>query len=136
MVFLDQISKINACHVELTVHCEKLFVSSNHKLQIINSTICSFSSSEWREGILLGHVKGRKKLRSPVPVSVASGERSFSKLSLIKNILKSTISQDRLNGLMLFSIEHKLRTLSTRLLEKKPEKESYKNCVNIKYIYP
>ena len=47
-----------------------------------------------------------------IPVSVASGERSFSKLALIKNRLRSTMSQERLNSLMLLSIEHKLaRTL-------------------------
>ena len=43
-----------------------------------------------------------------IPVSVASGERSFSKLALIKNRLRSTMSQERLNSLMLLSIEHEL----------------------------
>jgi hypothetical protein len=33
-----------------------------------------------------------------VPVTVASAERSFSKLKLLKNYLRSTMSQDRLNG--------------------------------------
>ena len=40
-----------------------------------------------------------------IPVSVASGERSFSKLKLIKSYLRSTISQQRLKGLALLSIE-------------------------------
>ncbi|KAL9299022.1 putative HAT dimerization domain, ribonuclease H-like superfamily [Arabidopsis thaliana] len=40
-----------------------------------------------------------------IPVSVASAERSFSKLKLIKNYLRSTMSQDRLNGLAILSIE-------------------------------
>ena len=40
-----------------------------------------------------------------VPVTVASGERSFSKLKLIKNYLRSTMSQDRLCGRALISIE-------------------------------
>ena len=43
-----------------------------------------------------------------LPVSVASGERSFSKLKLIKNFLRSTMTQDRLNGLATISIEHEL----------------------------
>src|SRR5258705_3605075 len=34
-----------------------------------------------------------------LPVSVASGERSFSKMKLIKNYLRSTMSQERLVGL-------------------------------------
>ena len=41
-----------------------------------------------------------------LPVSVASGERSFSKLKLIKNYLKSSIFQERLIGLSLMSIEY------------------------------
>jgi len=38
-------------------------------------------------------------------VSVASTERSFSKLKLIKSYLRSTMCQQRLNGLTLLSIE-------------------------------
>lgn len=40
-----------------------------------------------------------------IPVSVATAERSFSKLKLIKNYLRSTMSQERLNGLAMLSIE-------------------------------
>jgi hypothetical protein len=40
-----------------------------------------------------------------LPVSVATAERSFSKLRLIKNYLRSTMSQDRLRALALLSIE-------------------------------
>ncbi|XP_068115082.1 zinc finger MYM-type protein 1-like [Hyperolius riggenbachi] len=38
------------------------------------------------------------------PITVASAERSFSKLKLIKNYLRSTMSQERLNGLAMMSI--------------------------------
>ncbi|KAG6425970.1 hypothetical protein SASPL_110181 [Salvia splendens] len=41
-----------------------------------------------------------------IPVTVASAERSFSKLKLLKNYLRSTMSQDRLNGLATCSIEN------------------------------
>ncbi|KAI8523432.1 hypothetical protein RHMOL_Rhmol13G0073100 [Rhododendron molle] len=41
-----------------------------------------------------------------IPVTVASGERSFSKLKQIKNYLRSTMSQERLNGLAMLSIEN------------------------------
>ena len=41
-----------------------------------------------------------------VPVTVATAERSFSKLKLIKNFLRSSMSQERLNGLALVSIEN------------------------------
>ena len=41
-----------------------------------------------------------------LPVSVASAERSFSKLKLIKTYLRSTMGQDRLCGLAILSIEN------------------------------
>jgi hypothetical protein len=40
-----------------------------------------------------------------VPVTVASAERSFSKLKLLKNYLRSTMSQERLTGLATLCIE-------------------------------
>ncbi|KAG8429796.1 hypothetical protein GDO86_019188 [Hymenochirus boettgeri] len=43
-----------------------------------------------------------------LPVTVASGERSFSKLKLIKTYLRSTMTQERLVGLATISIEHEL----------------------------
>uniref|UniRef100_A0A8I6XIQ0 HAT C-terminal dimerisation domain-containing protein n=1 Tax=Hordeum vulgare subsp. vulgare TaxID=112509 RepID=A0A8I6XIQ0_HORVV len=43
-----------------------------------------------------------------VPVTVASAERSFSKLKLLKNYLRSTMTQERLNGLATLCIEKKL----------------------------
>lgn len=40
-----------------------------------------------------------------LPVSNCSGERSFSKLGLVKNRLRSTMSQEKLNHLTLMSLE-------------------------------
>jgi len=40
-----------------------------------------------------------------LPVTSATAERSFSKLRLIKNYLRSTMGQDRLSALALLSIE-------------------------------
>lgn len=39
-----------------------------------------------------------------IPVTVASDERSFSKLKLIKTYLRATMKHDRLNGLAMLSI--------------------------------
>ena len=47
-----------------------------------------------------------------LPITVASAERSFSKLKLIKTYLRSTMSQDRLVGLATISIE---RTIAEEL---------------------
>ncbi|XP_058744364.1 uncharacterized protein LOC131616968 [Vicia villosa] len=41
-----------------------------------------------------------------IPVTVASAERSFSKLKLLKSYLRSTMLQERLNGLALIAIEN------------------------------
>ena len=38
-------------------------------------------------------------------ITTATAERSFSKLKLIKNFLRSQMSQDRLDGLSMLSIE-------------------------------
>jgi hypothetical protein len=40
-----------------------------------------------------------------VPVTVAASERSFSKLKLIKNYLRSSVGQMRLSRLAIISIE-------------------------------
>ncbi|KAF5814012.1 putative HAT dimerization domain-containing protein [Helianthus annuus] len=48
------------------------------------------------------------KLLLTIPVTVASAERSFSKLKLLKTYLRSTMSQERLNGLATISIESEI----------------------------
>lgn len=54
-----------------------------------------------------------------LPVSVAIGERTFSKLKIIKNYLRSTMLQQRLSFLAIVSIEHEiLDSLDTRKLIK------------------
>jgi hypothetical protein len=47
-----------------------------------------------------------------IPVTVASAERSFSKLKLLKSYMHSTMTQERLNGLAMISIE----VMSSRIL--------------------
>ena len=43
-----------------------------------------------------------------LPVTVASGERSFSKLKIIKNRMRNSTGQERLISLSVLSIEHDL----------------------------
>ncbi|KAK9682056.1 hypothetical protein RND81_10G047400 [Saponaria officinalis] len=43
-----------------------------------------------------------------IPVTVASAERSFSKLKILKSYMRSTMLQERLNGLALIAIEKDL----------------------------
>lgn len=55
-----------------------------------------------------------------MPVSVATGERSFSKLKIVKNYLRSTMNQDRLTNLSIISIEHQLcQSVDTKSLIEK-----------------
>ena len=50
------------------------------------------------------------KILLTIPVTVTSAERSFSKLKLINSYLRSTMSQERLSGLTILSIEKKMLT--------------------------
>ena len=43
-----------------------------------------------------------------IPVSAASGERSFSQLAIVKNCRRSTMGQERLTGLITLSSERDL----------------------------
>ncbi|KAI3811621.1 hypothetical protein L1987_21347 [Smallanthus sonchifolius] len=61
-----------------------------------------------------------------IPVTVASAERSFSKLKLLKSYLRSTMSQERLNGLAMISIESD--TLETMNYEDLIESFASKNA--------
>lgn len=46
-----------------------------------------------------------------LPVTVASAERSFSKLKKVKNYLRSIMSQERLSKVSTISIEHEILDL-------------------------
>ena len=66
-----------------------------------------------------------------LPVTVATAERSFSKLKLIKNYLSSTMLQDRLSGLAILSIENErakqmdVEKLVTIFADKKCRKKKF-----------
>ena len=43
-----------------------------------------------------------------IPITAAAGQRSFSKLKLIKTFLRSSIFEDELNSLAILSSENKI----------------------------
>ena len=46
------------------------------------------------------------RILQTIPVTVAKGERSFSKLKLIKTHLRSTMAQEKLSNLAILSFEN------------------------------
>ena len=84
---------------ELIVLKEVIQIDENIPINVINylKRLDSFPSAYIAYKILL-----------TIPVTVAFAERSFSKLKLIKSYLRSTISQERLSGLIILSIEKEM----------------------------
>uniref|UniRef100_A0A3Q1EGE4 TTF-type domain-containing protein n=1 Tax=Acanthochromis polyacanthus TaxID=80966 RepID=A0A3Q1EGE4_9TELE len=64
------------------------------------------------------------RIACTLPVTVASAERSFSKLKLIKTYLRSSMAQDRLTGLAIISINHEVG----KQKEQRKTKKKKKNC--------
>ena len=66
-----------------------------------------------------------------LPVTTASCERSFSKLAIVKNKLRSTMSQDRLQSLLILFVENDL----TNQIEFEPVIETFaqmkSRCMNL-----
>ena len=60
------------------------------------------------------------RIFNTIPVSVAAGERLFSKLKTVKNSLRSTMGQDRVTDRLIISIEKDLA-----------KKMSYDNVIDI-----
>jgi len=53
-----------------------------------------------------------------LPVSIESGEKSFSKLKIIKNHLKSTRKQKKLFCLATLAIKHEILEINIKILKK------------------
>ena len=118
----------NASHLDLEIEAKKFSKKfSDNVSPLFPSQMLSFKAS-FKEKI--AHLKSAKEMASflivenasltttypdvctacmmhiTVPVTIATAETSFSKLKLIKNFLRSSMSQERLSGLALPLIEN------------------------------
>ena len=84
------------------IHKQNFGKDALDPLQLLNK-ICSLQLNEIFPELVIA-----LKIFLTIPVSAASGERSFSKLSLIKNYNRSTMSQDRLNDLSTLNMNYKI----------------------------
>jgi len=84
---------------ELIVLKEVVQIDENTPINVLNylKRLDSFPNAYIAYRILL-----------TIPITVASAKRSFSKLKLIKSYLRSTMSQERLSGLAILSIEKEM----------------------------
>ena len=84
------------------IHSANFGNSSLRPLELL-STIRKFKLEEIFPNVCIA-----LRIFCTLPVTVASAERSFSKLKLVKNFLRSTMGQERLNDLAMLSIEAKI----------------------------
>ena len=95
------------CHLPSVHRGNFVGKSSLHPLDLLNRI------TEYKLNSLFPNVCIALRIFLTIPATVASAERSFSKLKMIKNYLRTTMLQDRLVGLARLSIEHDLaRTIS------------------------
>lgn len=91
--------------IDATEFCSELQaiarrVSTNTKPQDVLNYICHYNLLDSTPNLFIA-----LRILLTLPVSVASGERSFSKLKLIKTYIHCTMKQDRLVELSTLSIE-------------------------------
>jgi hypothetical protein len=91
-------------HVD--IHGKKLFQELRHLKTILPRDILDLIRSYWKDGGFQ-MVWVAYQILLTIPIIVASAERSFSKLKLIKIYLQTIMSHERLSGLTMVSIENK-----------------------------
>ncbi|XP_057662499.1 uncharacterized protein LOC130897582 [Diorhabda carinulata] len=89
------------------IHVESIVNYEEEKSSKVLSTIKVLKSLESHDQKdLFTNLRIALRIMLTIPLIVASAERSFSKLKLIKTYLRSTMSQERLNALAIISIEN------------------------------
>jgi hypothetical protein len=109
---------LQSCHLLASPQACCAACSRNHstghslnclKLSLPESPMSAMEIFEYvRQIDLYPNISIAYRILFTVLVTVASTKRSFSKLKLLKNYLRSTMSRERLNGLATLCIEKKL----------------------------
>uniref|UniRef100_A0A8I6X456 HAT C-terminal dimerisation domain-containing protein n=1 Tax=Hordeum vulgare subsp. vulgare TaxID=112509 RepID=A0A8I6X456_HORVV len=103
----------NSCTISSSGSCDVDLNDLISELTVIQSTLPDRAMSAMdifefvRESDCYPNISIAYRIFFTMPVTVASAESSFSKLKLLKNYLRSTMSQERLNGLATLCIEKK-----------------------------
>ena len=101
--FASAFSLGGSCDVDLNDLISELIVMQS---TLPDRTMSAMEIFEFaREADCYPNISIAYRIFFTMPVTVASAERSFSKLKLLKNYLRSTMSQERLNGLATLCIE-------------------------------
>lgn len=93
---------VEECLLLKSIHCANFTEPSYSPLDLLNKI------HELKLENLLPNICISLRIFCTLSVSVAEAERSFSKLNIVKNYLRSTMTQDRLQNLALLSIENQL----------------------------
>ena len=105
-VYKDDLSENFSKDISLLLRSKSIFLKANNlevgPLELLNK-IFQFEMSS-----ILPEVCVALRIFLCLPVTVAEGERSFSSLSFLKNSLRTTMLQDRLNSLALIAIESEI----------------------------
>nr|XP_028959292.1 uncharacterized protein LOC114825112 [Malus domestica] len=126
----DALKLISLDDQQLKENCMNLEAHLKHRntMDVYGADLCSelqvlhmmlseeafFSNNPWTSMEIANFVKETDmcpnvliayRVLLTVPVTVASAERTFSKLKLLKSYLRTTMTQDRLNGLAILCIE-------------------------------
>ena len=103
---IEEVSRFNTAH--------KTIFKQENPMQLLNQIF------EKKLKHLFPYICIILRIFNTIPVSVAEGERSFSKLKIVKNSLRSTMGQDHVIDLLIISIE-----------EDMAKKVSYDNVIEI-----
>ncbi|XP_073362240.1 uncharacterized protein [Aegilops tauschii subsp. strangulata] len=87
----------------LELCCELLFLQGSLQKSMGPLDILNFLK---KRSLIYPNAVIAYRILLTIPVTVASAERSFSKLKLLKSYLRSTMTQERLNGLATIALEN------------------------------